>query len=143
MRINNKNQKTRILPVDVYENKNPWLKFFSSQKFIAFLAIAFLIFLSFPLAKSYSKRLMAEKEINALRLEIDKYEKNNQELREMLDYISSPQAAEDQGRMLNLKKEGEGVLLIERPEDKSSAELKKEEMENTSNWKLWWSYFFN
>lgn len=144
MRNRNNNHKERSIPVDIHEHQSAWLRFFSSQKFVALLAISFLILLSFPLAKSYSKRLVVEKEIDALRLEIDKYEKSNQELYEMLDYISSPQAAEDQGRMtLNLKKDGEGVVLIERSDVKSEEDLKKEELAKFSNWKLWWLYFFD
>lgn len=144
MRNKNNNQKERSIPLDIHGTKSAWLRFFSSQKFVALLAISFLILLSFPLAKSYSKRLVVEKEIDALRLEIDKYEKSNQELYEILDYISSPQAAEDQGRTaFNLKKDGEGVVLIDRTDVKSEADLKKEELASLSNWKLWWLYFFD
>lgn len=144
MSLKNKITRSSSSALNVHEPQSAWLRFFSSQKFIAFLALVFLVFLAFPLAKSYSRRLVAEKEIEAMRLKIAEYEKNNQELHEFLDYLSSPQAAEDQARSsLNLKKPGEAVVIIEKKEVEPIGTSNASQSASSSALKLWWDYFFN
>lgn len=145
MNLKHKNNKFhhQNSALNIHEEKSAWLKFFSSQKFIAFLALIFLILLSVPLAKSYSRRLVADKEIEAMREKIAEYEKTNKELQEVLDYISSPQAAEDQARSsLNLKKEGEGVVIIQKIENENNFGSAENSSASSSAFNLWWSYFF-
>ncbi|MBN2854034.1 septum formation initiator family protein [Patescibacteria group bacterium] len=144
MSLKNKITRTSSSALNIHEPQSAWLRFFSSQKFIAFLALVFLILLAFPLAKSYSRRLVAEKEIEAMRLKIAEYEKNNQELKEFLDYLSSPQAAEDQARSsLNLKKPGEAVVIIQKEEISPVENSNQISTASSSALKLWWNYFFN
>lgn len=144
MSLKNKITRSSSSALHIHEPQSPWLRFFSSQKFIAFLALGFLILLAFPLAKSYSRRLVAEKEIEEMRLKIAEYEKNNQELHEFLDYLSSPQAAEDQARSsLNLKKPGEAVVIIQKDELEPIENSNLTLTASSSALKLWWNYFFN
>lgn len=144
MSLKNKIKRSSSSALNIHETQSAWLRFFSSQKFIAFLALIFLILLAFPLAKSYSRRLVAEKEIETMRLKIAEYEKNNQELHEFLDYLSSPQAAEDQARSsLNLKKPGEAVVIIEKQEVEPVGISNTDQSTSSSALKLWWNYFFN
>ena len=144
MSLKNKITRSNSSALNIHESQSAWLRFFSSQKFIAFLALVFLILLAFPLAKSYSRRLVAEKEIEAMRLKIAEYEKNNQELHEFLDYLSSPQAAEDQARSsLNLKKPGEAVVIIQKEEIETLTDSHSSQSASSSALKLWWNYFFN
>jgi len=144
MSLKNKITRSSSSALNIHEPQSAWLRFFSSQKFIAFLALVFLILLAFPLAKSYSRRLVAEKEIEAMRLKISEYEKNNQELHEFLDYLASPQAAEDQARSsLNLKKPGEAVVIIQKEEIEQLGNSSLNSSASSSALKLWWNYFFN
>ena len=144
MSLKNKITRSSSSALNIHEPQSAWLRFFSSQKFIAFLALIFLILLAFPLAKSYSRRLVAEKEIEAMRLKISEYEKDNQELHEFLDYLSSPQAAEDQARSsLNLKKPGEAVVIIQKEEVELLENSNENSSASSSALKLWWNYFFN
>jgi len=143
MKLNRNTKKIKTASFGNIQSKSRVEKFFSNQKVIAFLALAFLIFLSFPLAKSQSRRLVADKEIKEMRLKIAEFEKENEELMELVDYISSPQAAENQGRMsLNLKKPGEAVIIIDRAEAQDLETESSEKKDESNSWKLWWSYFF-
>lgn len=144
MSLKNKITRSSSSALNIHEPQSIQSRFFSSQKFIAFLALVFLIFLAFPLAKSYSRRLVAEKEIEAMRLKIAEYEKNNQDLHDFLDYLSSPQAAEDQARSsLNLKRPGEAVVIIEKKEAEPIGTYNSNQSASSSALKLWWNYFFN
>ena len=144
MSLKNKITRSSSSALNVHGSQSAFLRFFSSQKFIAFLALIFLILLAFPLAKSYSRRLVAEREIEAMRLKIAEYEKNNQELHEFLDYLSSSQAAEDQARSsLNLKMPGEAVVIIQKEEPKTIESPNQNHSASSSALKLWWNYFFN
>ena len=84
-----------------------------------------------------------EKEIADVQQEINDFENNNQELKDMIAYLESDQSLEEQARLnLNLKKPGEQVLIIE------DSDLKKNEAQSNSQEKLvnnfvkWWRYFF-
>lgn len=143
MNLNRNTKKIKTASFGNEQTKSRLEKFFSNQKVIAFFALAFLIFLSFPLAKSYSRRMVAEKEIEEMRAKIDQFKTENKELLDLVDYISSPEAAEVQGRQsLNLKKPGEAVIVIDRGEENQEEKEFSEKAAELNPWKLWWSYFF-
>lgn len=143
MNLKRKTKKVKTASFGNHESRNVIERFFSDQKVIAFLALSFLILLSFPLAKTHSRRMMAEREIREMRSKIAEFENENKELTELIDYISSPQAAESQGRLsLNLKKPGEAVVVIERDGVSNEEQEELESASEQSPWKLWWSYFF-
>lgn len=136
-------KRDRAVPFDMQEKTSPVLRFFSSQKFIAFAALVFLIILAFPLAKSYSRRVAGEREINAMREKIAQYEKDTSELHEIIDYLSSPEGAEEQGRAsLNLKMPGEAVVVIDKTENLNETNKASESSDDCGNLRLWWNYFF-
>jgi cell division protein FtsB len=135
---------TRSLPLGVDESENFFIRLFSNQKFIALIALGILILLFFPLAKSYSRRLVVEKEIAEMKNKIAEYEKESNELQDFLNYLSSPEAAEEQARLsLNMKKPGEGVVVIETINKTSDLEDKNTDLKNEKNIKKWLNYFFN
>ncbi len=135
---------TRSLPLGVDESENFFIRLFSNQKFIALIALGILILLFFPLAKSYSRRLVVEKEIAEMKNKIAEYEKESNELQDFLNYLSSPEAAEEQARLsLNMKKPGEGVVVIETINKTSDLESKNTDLKNEKNIKKWLNYFFN
>lgn len=135
---------TRSLPLGVDESENFFIRLFSNQKFIALIALGILILLFFPLAKSYSRRLVVEKEIAEMKNKIAEYEKESNELQDFLNYLSSPEAAEEQARLsLNMKKPGEGVVVIEMINKTSDLEDKNTDLKNEKNIKKWLNYFFN
>ena len=136
-------KRDRAIPFDMQEKNSRVLRFFSSQKFIAFAALVFFIIHAFHLAKSYSRRVAGEREIDAMREKIAQYEKDTSDLHEIIDYLSSPEGAEEQGRSsLNLKMPGEAVVVIDKTQNLNEDNKEGESSEDCGNLKLWWNYFF-
>jgi len=138
-----KDLKNRPLRED--NNDGFFARLFSNQKTVALLILGATILLLFPLAKSYSQRKVIELEIYKMQEKIDEYEKNNEELQDLLSYInSSDDSIEEQARAnLNMKKAGEGVIVIEELSEEEKQLKQREEFENKkSNFKKWLNYFF-
>lgn len=133
----------KAAPLKIHEPENYFIRLFSSQRFVAIVALAFLVLLSFPLAKSYSRRVLVDKEIADMKNKVSEFEQENKEMKELLEYLSSKESAEEQARLnLNLKKPGEAVVIVE-PLVKNSENSTQEEEEPCSNLKKWWRYFFD
>src|SRR5574344_816863 len=93
---------------------NFFYRLFSSQRFLAIIGLIFILLIVFPLAKVYTQKRLVEKEIDDVKAEIANFEKTNQDLRQMIDYLQSDQSLEEQARLnLNMKKPGEKVIGIE------------------------------
>lgn len=131
--------------------ENKFKKFFSSRAVLFLLLLAF-IWLSLVLVKAFYKKRQMDQEIGALRFEIAKMDKKGQELNQLLDYFNSQAYLEKEAKdKLNLKKEGESVVIVpEAPVDQSIVieEKKSEETTQTSesanenNLIKWWKFFF-
>lgn len=122
---------------------NFWYRFFSSQRFLALIGLVFILVIIFPLAKTYSQRRLVEKEIDDVKKQISDYENQNQQLKELALYLQSDQSLEEQARLnLNMKKPGEGVVVIqERSQDIVQVSATSSE-EAASNLEKWWGYYF-
>ncbi len=143
MNSNKQMKRTKSINLQTEAANSFWKKVFYSQEFIAVIALTFLILILFPLAKSYSRRLVADKEISEMRDKIIEVEKVNKELAELIEYSQSLQAAEEHARMSsNLKNNGEGVIIIQKNLENDAATEEDVELENSNHFKLWWSYFF-
>ena len=118
-------------------------RFFSSQRFLAMVGLVFILLIIFPLAKVYTQKRIVEKEINEVKEEIAVFEKTNQDLRQMIDYLQSDQSLEEQARLnLNMKKPGEQVVVIENLPIATTADEINKNTTSESNFKKWWNYFF-
>jgi cell division protein FtsB len=125
-------------------HSNFFYKLISSQRFLAIIGLILLFIIALPLAKTYSQRRLVEKEISDIKQEIAQFEKDNQELKDMLNYLKSDQSLEAQARInLNLKKPGETVVVIENQEDKKNQSNDSEEKIVQSNFEKWFNYFFS
>ena len=122
---------------------NPWYRFFSSQRFLALIGLVFILVIIFPLARTYSQRRLVEKEIDEVKKQISDYESQNQQLKELALYLQSDQSLEEQARLnLNMKKPGEGVVVIqERNQDAVQISATSSE-EAANNLEKWWRYYF-
>ncbi len=141
----NKNKDLKNRPLREDNNDGFFARLFSNQKTVALLILGATILLLFPLAKSYSQRKVIELEIYKMQQKIDDYEKNNDELQDLLSYInSSDDSIEEQARAnLNMKKAGEGVIVIEELSEEEKKIKQREELENKkSNFRKWFNYFF-
>ena len=124
-------------------HSNFFYRLFSSQRFLAIIGLILLFVIFLPLAKTYSQRRLVEREILGIQEEIAQFEKDNQELKDMLNYLKSDQSLEAQARInLNLKKPGETVIVIENQADNKNPDNVPEEEIKKSNFKKWFDYFF-
>ena len=119
------------------------------NKFILLFLIIILVFTAVNLAGNWQKNRQVNQEITGLEQEIGELEKNNLELKELIQYFNSTAYIEEKARLdLGLKKEGEKVVIasgqanqVAQPSDPSpQAEEKKTTL---SNLEKWWQYFFN
>ncbi|PKM88920.1 hypothetical protein CVU83_00935 [Candidatus Falkowbacteria bacterium HGW-Falkowbacteria-2] len=111
------------------------------KRVFAIIALIFLLLILVPLAKSYSRKRLIEKEIEGIQQEIASFEAKNSDLKEMIDYLQSDQSLEEQARLnMGLKRPGETVAVIaDSVVGVQVAETK--EVVNPPNWQKWWRYF--
>lgn len=139
-------------------NKYSIKKFFGSKIFL-FAAVLLLILIIINLGReSYRKRQLT-KEVNNLKLEIERLEGSNQQFANLMDYFKEESFLEKEARLkLNLKKPGESVVILSDyfnddanldaatnvnhniEEEKTAPENIRGE-ETINYWK-WWEYFF-
>ncbi len=124
--------------------QNFWYRFFSSQRFLAIIGLVFLVVIIFPLARTYSQRQLVEREIADVKKQIADYENQNAQLKELATYLQSEQSLEEQARLnLNMKKPGEGVVIIEEAKSNAVEISQASSFDNASNLQKWWRYFFD
>lgn len=129
---------------DLPKPNNFFYRLFSSQRFLAIVGLVFLLFIIFPLARTYTQRRLVENEINGVKKEISDFESTNQELKDMISYLESDQSLEEQARLnLNLKKPGERVIVIEPAKNGSTTDDLNKNTTLESNFLKWWHYFFD
>lgn len=126
------------------KSTNFFYRLVTSQRFLAIVGLAFLFIVIFPLAKTYSQRRLVEKEIADVQKQIDDFESQNRNLKDMIAYLQSDQSLEEQARLnLNLKKPGEQVLVIEEKKPLVSGDDGSATTAPSSNLAKWWHYFFD
>ena len=131
--------------------ENKFKKLFTSRAFLFLLLLAF-IWLSLVLVKAFYKRRQMDQEIGALKAEIDKMDKKGQELNQLLTYFNSQAYLEKEAKdKLNLKKEGESVVIVPDMPDEQSAAVEQGASRqssqvsaaiNDNNLVKWWKFFF-
>lgn len=116
----------------------------SSQRFLAIIGLIFLVVIIFPLARTYSQRQVIEKELADVQHQIADFENQNQQLQELIAYLQTDQSLEEQARLnLNLKKPGEGVIVVENKSLKVDKLVASSTVSVASNFQKWLNYFFN
>ncbi|NCD01017.1 hypothetical protein EOL94_02920 [bacterium] len=126
------------------KNDNFLKKIFCSQLFWMIILFSLLIAIIIPMYNVWQKQEEINEEIEKFKLEKEKYEIENKEWTEMINYLQSEDSLEDRARTnLNLKKEGETVVVIKRGDEvdlfKNSGDDKN--IENLSNPEKWLRYF--
>ena len=110
--------------------------------------IIILILVSVALIKELVRGYQVEKEVSALKKEIDSLESSRIELTELIHYFSSETYQEEQAKSkLGLMKPGESVIVMPETEEEISVLPEEETVatvynEETSNPQKWWDYFF-
>jgi cell division protein FtsB len=122
------------------------LRFWSATVLTALLGVASIIAVGLPLIRNYSQRLWLQKQIAGTQSDITRYEQQNKDLKEMIDYLASDQAVEEKARLsLGLKKAGESVVVIQEPGSLNKPDIMGKPLaaaEATIPQK-WFHYFFD
>jgi len=124
-------------------------KIFTSKPFLFLLLLA-VMWLALILVKTFYKKHQLDSEIANLKKEIDKIDKKDQELSDLLNYFDNQNFLEKEAKeKLNMKKEGENVVIVSEisgsPEPQTaplaaaSAPAQEQELGNLLKW---WQYFF-
>lgn len=111
-----------------------------------FLAgVLIVVFLVVNLGKEYYRERQIQKEIDSLKNEIESFEKDNYKLSRLAELYKTNEWKETEARKkLNMKKEGENLVIITEPDDSSGKVLSAEigSNEDLLNYMKWWNYFF-
>lgn len=133
-------------------------KVFASRGFLFLLIIA-TIWVVLICLKITNKRYQMAKEISNIQQEISQLQKENQDLAVAIESFNNPSFLEKEAkRRLNLRKEGEEVVILPRdefsdnqtttPETNQENSVSKEnqnqpaDKKEESNFQKWWRYFF-
>lgn len=125
-------------------------KIFASRIFLFALLLVFVWF-GIKAVKMISQKQELEREIDNLKGEIEKLDKSSREFSQLMEYLKDPNYLEKEAKeKLNLKKEGENVVLV--PEAGAleiAAGLSKDQangepisVKPESNPMKWWKFFF-
>lgn len=124
-------------------------KLLASRLFLFLISLA-LIGLAVNVGRESYRKYQLTKEINQLKSEISRLEKQDNQMADLLEYFQEDTYLEKEARLkLNLKKPGEKVVIFSQTEEATasqspadSKETGQPSQEDESNpWK-WWEYFF-
>ncbi len=129
------------------DNLTIYEKLIRSRIFFIFLIPIFLALLV-GIFQQFYHRHQVKKDLDKLDTEIANFNKQKEDLNNLLDYYKNESNLENEARVrLNLKKEGEEVVIIlptATSTEKSGGinSQGSENIENLPNYKQWWYYFF-
>ncbi|MBU1166858.1 septum formation initiator family protein [Patescibacteria group bacterium] len=130
------------------KSKNIWRIFFSS-KIVVLVGLVLLVIVSAALVKELIRKHKINEEIAQVRYKIERLEKRNKDLTASIEYFSTDSYKEIQARQsLNFQKEGEKAVAIStpaKPNTDTESEITEKfenEVDERSNAKKWWDYFF-
>jgi len=127
------------------ERASGWL-----SKLFIILAIAILIAIFFAIWKEMNRKGQVEAEIEKLKNEAHKIERENTSLSDKVAYLESVDFQEKEARdKLNLQGQGENVVIIKPntakvlgTDKKTEAPAETQIIVRKSNVEKWWNYFF-
>lgn len=120
-------------------------------KMFLLFGLAALIFIGISAGRQTLKKKEIKKEIETLREEAEKIEKDNSNLEDKIAYLESRDYQEKEARdKLGLQKTEENLVVIkqnlskkeEEEEELFENQVQEKEVEKTFNPKKWWDYFF-
>jgi cell division protein FtsL len=112
-----------------------------SKFFLIFCVVIFLVVL-FYLAQGTIKTYKVNSEITDLQNDINRLEKQNQDLGQLISYLKSDAFIEQEAKLkLGLKKPGENLVVIPQVNETKidNSEVTNKELTNPAKW---WVYFF-
>lgn len=127
--------------------RNIFLRIIFSKIFIV-LCLVVLAFSSVSLGKEMIRRYKINKEINSLASEIQKIEKENFELGQMIEYLKTETFLENEARLkMGYSKSNEKVVIVPDPnKTQNEASIgnssQNADVEKSSNLIKWFDYFW-
>lgn len=116
-----------------------------TSKFFLLAALLALLVVGFGIVKSAIRRAEIEREIAALRREIDEHRLKAEQLNKLIEYLGTEEYLEREARLqLGLQKPGENVVIIPASDNSADITAKQPPLsgQELSNWRRWWNYFF-
>ena len=114
--------------------------------FIFFVCgIAVIVVTLVLVVKERKRAFVIQNEIYALEQEKKRYEHENIELQDKVEYLQSEHSYEKEAKKLNYKKQGEHVVIVRRSleeEEKEEDVIDKQDDVNLTHHQIWLSYFF-
>ena len=113
------------------------------------VALGAIIMISLALTQETYRRYQIQKEIEDLKMQAEKKERDNQKLSSMISYFKTQDWKEKEAKeKLSVQKEGEKVLMVtgdrnaqtKSEEDSPTASAPKKD--ERPNLRKWWDYFF-
>lgn len=117
-------------------------------KLIFVTSLIILLIIGVGLAKSWQRSSGVTQEISGLNNNIRDLEKDNLELKELVEYFNSDAYIEEKARIdLGLKKAEEKMVVVSNQREKGFKNpeqgITEAQIQNLSNPEKWWLYFFN
>lgn len=113
------------------------------------MGLAILALIIWAVLKETNKKNQVQSEIDKLREEAKKVEKDNSELTDKLAYFESPDFKEKEAKdKLNLQNPKENVVIIKSNLNKETGDVSNNQPDKVevkikiSNVQKWWGYFF-
>jgi cell division protein FtsL len=127
------------------ENQSSWL-----IKVIFILGLVLIALVGFSIYKETQKKKQVQQQIDQLKEEAKRIERENNNLTDKINYLQSKDFQEKEARdKFNLQNPSESVVVINpgilkdsAPENNSPQDEKKVVVKK-SNWEKWWDYFFS
>jgi len=117
---------------------------FLYSKYSPFIAVVIFLLVVTALGRESYINYQTNREIKELQEKIEELKKNNLELAEMEKYFQSEEFLEKEARLkLNLIRDGEKLIIVKEEENNlTEGQDEAKKMENISNFRKWWRYFF-
>ncbi|MDD3607795.1 MAG: septum formation initiator family protein [Candidatus Moranbacteria bacterium] len=111
------------------------------------LGMVVLFYAFYKLSNVIYQQNATEREIMSLQEEIDRLDKENRNMEDMIAYFKTDEFKEKEAKdKLNLVKDGEQVVFLKEKEVIKEEELEEQKPEVTvdkPNYYWWWHYFFS
>jgi cell division protein FtsL len=117
------------------------------------VGIGAIVMISLALTQETYRRYQIQKEIDDLKTQAEKKERDNEKLKGVIEYFKTDDFQEREAKeKLSVQKEGEKVLMVkgDQPGGNSNTNTAEigagqtapEQKDNRTNLRKWWDYFF-
>jgi len=117
------------------------------------IGIGAIVMISLALTQETYRRYQIQKEIDDLKTQAEKKERDNEQLKGVIEYFKTDDFQEKEAKeKLSVQKEGEKVLLVKGDQPGGNANNNSDQAgaapggpepkDNRTNLRKWWDYFF-